>query len=81
MSELNTDQMPSTTDTAWAETVSRLLELQHKLDARDRLFNEERSELRNELSRLTAHYMQDYQGLPEQPRQQWRTDRPPRDTR
>jgi hypothetical protein len=37
-----------------------LLELQQKLDAWDRLDKEERSELRNELARLTAYYMRKY---------------------
>ena len=82
MSELCTDQTPSTTDTAWAETASRLLELQQKLDAWDRLYNEERRELRNELSRLTAHSMRDYQAKRPlgQPQRSWRTDRPLRGT-
>ena len=69
-----------TTDMAGAETASRLLELQQKLDAWDRLYNEELSELRKELSRLTAHYMREYQakGPPGQPRRQRRTDHRPR---
>ena len=72
-----------TTDMAGAETASRLLELQQKLDAWDRLYNEELSELRKEISQLTAHYLREYQakGPPGQPRRQWRTDRPPQSTR
>jgi hypothetical protein len=49
-----------TTDMAWAETASRLLELQQKLDAWDRLYNEELSELRKEFSQLTAHDLREY---------------------
>ena len=72
-----------TTDMVWAETASRLLELQQKLDAWDRLYNEELSELRKEFSQLTAHYLQEYQATrrPGQPQRQWRTDRPPQGTR
>jgi hypothetical protein len=44
-----------TSDTAWAEIASCLLELQQKLDTWDRLYNEELSELRKEFSQLTAH--------------------------
>jgi hypothetical protein len=70
MSEPSADHTPPTTYTAWAETASRLLELQQKLDAWDRLYNEELSELRKELARLTAHYMRAYQAKrpPGQPR-------------
>jgi hypothetical protein len=70
MSELSADHTPPTTYTVWAETASRLLELQQKLDAWDRLYNEELSELRKELSRLIAHYMREYQAKrpPGQPR-------------
>ena len=76
---MNEPPLP-TTDTAWAETASRLLELQQKLDAWDRLYNEELRELRKELSQLTAHYMREYQakGPPGQPRRQRRTDHRPR---
>ena len=55
MSEPFADQTPSTSDTAWAEIASRLLEFQQKLDAWDRLYNEQLSELRKESSQLTAH--------------------------
>ena len=67
-------------DAVWAETASCLLELQQKLDAWDRLDEEERSELRTDLSRVTAHFMRDYQaqGPPGQPRRQRRTDHRPR---
>jgi hypothetical protein len=83
MSEPSVNQTPRTTDTAWAETASRLLELQQKLDAWDRLYNEERSELRKELLRLTAHSMRDYQATRPlgRPQRSWRTDRPPQGTR
>ena len=75
---MNEPPLPAT-DTAWAETASRLLELQQKLDAWDRLYNEELRELRKELAQLTAHYMREYQAKrpPGQPRRQRRTDRPP----
>ena len=46
MSEPSADQTFPTTDMAWAETASRLLELQQKLDAWDRLYNEVLRELR-----------------------------------
>jgi hypothetical protein len=70
MSEPSSDQTPHTTDTAWAETASRLLEFQQKLDAWDRLYNEELSELRTEFSQLRAHYLREYQAKrpPGQPR-------------
>ena len=61
MSEPSADQTLPTTDTAWAETASRLLEFQQKLDAWDRLYNEELSELRKEFSQLTAQYLREYQ--------------------
>ena len=79
MSEPSAEHTPRTTDAAWAETASRLLELQQKLDAWDRLYNEELRELRKELSQLTAHYMREYQAKrpPGQPRRPRRTDRPP----
>src|SRR3954462_2184224 len=79
MSEPSAEHTPRTTDAAWAETASHLLELQQKLDAWDRLYNEELRELRKVLSRLTATYMRDYQAKPPpgQPRQQRRTGRPP----
>src|SRR5919202_2184137 len=79
MSERCADHTPSTMDAVWAETASCLLELQQKLDAWDRLDEEERSELRTHLSRVTAHFMRDYQakGPPGQLWQQWRTGRPP----
>jgi hypothetical protein len=82
MSEPSADQTPPTTDMAWAETASRLLELQQKLDAWDRLYNEELSALRKELSHLTANYMREYRARrpPGQRRRPQRTDRPPRDT-
>jgi hypothetical protein len=44
-----------TSDTAWAEIASRLLEFQQELEAWDRLYNEELCELRKEFSQLTAH--------------------------
>jgi hypothetical protein len=72
MSELFAEQTPSATDTVWAEIASRLLELQQKLDAWDRLYKEEWSELRKELSRLTAHYIRRYQT--QRPRGQLRRD-------
>jgi hypothetical protein len=61
MSEPSTDQASAAANAAWAETAARLLELQQKLDAWDRLYNEELSEIRKELSRLTAHYVREYQ--------------------
>jgi CO dehydrogenase/acetyl-CoA synthase gamma subunit (corrinoid Fe-S protein) len=81
MNEPSTDQTFPTTDTAWAETASRLLELQQKLDACDRLYNEELRDLRKELSQLITHYMREYQAtrLSGQPRRQRRTVRPPWD--
>ena len=62
--------------------LSRLLELQQKLDAWDRLYNEEVNELRKELSLLTANYMREYQAQRQtvQPRRQRRTERPPWET-
>ena len=42
-------------DTAWAASASRLLEVHQKLDAWDYLYNQELSELRKETSQLTAH--------------------------
>ena len=83
MSELCADHTPSTMDAVWAETASCLLELQQKLDTWDRLDEEERSELRTFLSRVTANFMRDYQakGPPGQPRRPWRTDRPPQGTK
>jgi hypothetical protein len=80
MSEPSADQTPPTPCTAWAETASRLLEFQQKLDAWDRRYNEELRELRKELSQLTADYMRDYQATrpPGQPRRQPRTEHPPR---
>src|SRR5919202_2901071 len=79
MSERCADHTPSTMDAVWAETASCLLELQQKLDAWDRLDEEERRELRTDLSRVTAHYMREYQakGPPGQLSQQWRRGRPP----
>jgi hypothetical protein len=70
MSEPSADQTPPTSDPAWAETASRLLEFQQKLDAWDRLYNEELSALRKEFSQLTAHYIREYQAKrpPGQPR-------------
>ena len=44
-----------TTDTAWAETASRLLELQQQLDAWNRLCNGEVSALQKDLAQLIAH--------------------------
>jgi hypothetical protein len=44
-----------TSDTAWAEIASRLLEFQQKLDAWDCLYNQELSELRKGFSQLRAH--------------------------
>ena len=61
MSEPTAEHTPRTTDAAWAETASRLLELQQKLDAWDRLYNEEVKGFRKELSRLTATYMRECQ--------------------
>ena len=82
MSEPSAEHTPRTTDAAWAETASRLLELQQKLDAWDRLYNEEVNELRKELSLLTANYMREYQAQRQtvQPRRQRRTERPPWET-
>ena len=61
MSNLSTEQTPRTTDTTLEDTALRLLELQQKLDAWDRLYNEEVREFRKELSLLTATYMRDCQ--------------------
>src|ERR687886_797829 len=54
MSEPCADHTPSTMDAVWAQTASCLLELQQKLDAWDRLDEEERRELRTDLTRVTA---------------------------
>jgi hypothetical protein len=55
LSEPFADQTLPTSDTAWAEIASRLLEFQQKLDAWDCLYNEELSKLRKACSQLTAH--------------------------
>jgi hypothetical protein len=44
-----------TSDTAWVEIASRLLEVQRKLDAWDRLYNEDLSQLRRGFSQVIAH--------------------------
>src|SRR5919198_3517667 len=79
MSERCADHTPSTMDAVWAQTASCLLELQQKLDAWDRLDEEERRKPRTDLSRVTATFMRDYQakGPPGQLWQQWRADRAP----
>jgi hypothetical protein len=82
MSSLLTEQTLRTTDTAMHDTALRLLELQQKLDAWDRLYNEEVRGLRNELSRLTAGYMRDCQTRRQtvQPRRRRRTEQTPPST-
>jgi hypothetical protein len=50
-----------TTDTTLDDTAFRLLELQQKLEAWDRLYNEEVRGLRKELSLLMASYMRECQ--------------------
>jgi hypothetical protein len=47
-------------ETNWA---FRLLQFQHRLDAWDRLYNEEIGALRKELERLTADYTREYERL------------------
>ena len=61
MSELSTEQTSRTTDTPCTDIAFRLLELQQKLDAWDRLFNVEVAELRKDLSHLTATYLRECQ--------------------
>jgi hypothetical protein len=76
MSNLLTGQAAHTTDTTLDDTAFRLLELQQKLDAWERLYNEEVRGLRNELSLLTANYMRDCQTRRQtvQPRQRRRRE-------
>jgi hypothetical protein len=61
MSNLLSGQTIRTTDTTLDDTAFRLLELQQKLEAWDRLYNEEVRGLRKELSLLMASYMRECQ--------------------
>jgi hypothetical protein len=74
MSNLLTGQTRRTMDTTLDDTALRLLEFQQKLDAWDRLYNEEVRGLRNELSLLTASYIRESQTRRQtaQPRQRRR---------
>jgi hypothetical protein len=76
MSNLLTGQTLRATDTTVDDTAFRLLELQQKLDAWDRLYNEEVRGLRKELSLLTASYMRECQTRRQmvQPRRRRRTE-------
>ena len=79
MSNRLTEQTLRTMDTTVDDTAFRLLELQQKLDAWDRLYNEEVRGLRKELSLLTASYMRDCQTRRHtvQPRRRRRTEQTP----
>ena len=61
MSNILSGQTVRTTDTTLDDTALRLLELQQKLEAWDRLYNEEVRGLRKELSLLMASYMRECQ--------------------
>jgi hypothetical protein len=82
MSNLLTGHAVRTTDMTLDDTAYLLLELQQRLDAWDRLCNEEVRGLRNELSLLTASYMRECQARRQtvQPRQRRRREQTPRGT-
>jgi hypothetical protein len=61
MNNLLTGHAVRTTDMTLDDTAFLLLELQQRLDAWDRLCNEEVRGLRKELSLLTASYMRECQ--------------------
>jgi hypothetical protein len=76
MSNLLTGHAVRTLDMTLDDTAFRLLELQQRLDAWDRLCSEEVRGLRKELSLLTASYMQECQARRQtvQPKQRRRRE-------
>jgi hypothetical protein len=82
MSNLLTGHAVRTTDMTLDDTAYLLLELQQRLDAWDRLYNEEVRGLRKELSLLTASYMRECQARRQtvQPRQRRRREQARRGT-
>ena len=61
MSDLSTNEQQCTDAETIGENAVRLLQLEKRLEAADRLYNAEIAELRTELSHLTADCVRAYQ--------------------